>query len=87
MAKSPKPLTTAPAVPAITRLVEHNGGFAETARRMGGKPPAWQEVQRWVDRGWASQLYLLHLEPLMPKGMTLHDLMRDRAAAKAAVAA
>ncbi len=78
MAKIQKPKS----VPAIRRLVDHNNGYAETSRRMGGKP-AWQEVQRWVDRGWASSLYLLQLEPLMPEGMTLHDLMRDRQIAKA----
>ena len=84
MAKSPKP-KPAPAVPAIKRLVDHNDGFANTARLMGGKP-AWQEIQRWVDRGWCSPHYLIQLEPLMPVGMTLHDLMRDREFAKATAA-
>jgi hypothetical protein len=68
---------------AIKKLVEQAGGPVELSRKLGGVP-AYQEIQRWVKRGWASPMHLFRLEPHMPKGMKLRDLNRDREAAKGA---
>jgi len=59
--------------PAISRLVHHHGGPVATAAAIGGGM-AYQEVQRWVRRGWASPMHILKLEPLMPPGMSIRDL-------------
>lgn len=67
--------------PAIVRLVAHYGGPTELSRRLGGTP-VYQEIQRWVARGWASPMHILRLEPLLLRGMKLRDLHEDRARAK-----
>jgi len=67
---------------SIAKLVKHNGGPTQLSRLLGGSP-AYQEIQRWVYRNWASPMYLLRLEPFMPKGMTLADLDADRSIYKA----
>lgn len=45
--------------------------------RATGNAVAYQEVQRWVRRGWASPKHILTLEPLLLDGMTLRDLHID----------
>jgi hypothetical protein len=62
---------------AIAKLVAHHGGPTEVSRLMGGTP-AYQEVQRWVKRGWASSKHIFRLEPLLLDGMTVRDLNADR---------
>lgn len=61
---------------AIRRLVEHHGGAAKTATLIA-EGFHYQQVQQWVDRGWASPIHFLRLQKLMPKGMTLRDLYAD----------
>lgn len=61
---------------AIRRLVAYHGGPTAVSRRLGGYP-VYQEVQRWVSRGWASPKHFLLLEPLLLEGMTLRDLFAD----------
>ena len=63
--------------PAIVRLVQHHGGAVATAAALGGRP-VYQEIQRWVKRGWASPMHILRLEPLLPDGITVRDLYEDR---------
>lgn len=62
---------------AIGRLVAHHDGPTEVSRLLGGKP-AYQEIQRWVSRGWASPMHIFRLKPLLPRGMKLEDLNADR---------
>jgi uncharacterized membrane protein YdjX (TVP38/TMEM64 family) len=62
---------------AIARLVAHNGGPTEVSRLLGGVP-AYQEIQRWVRRGWASPMHIFRLKPLLPRGTKLEDLNADR---------
>lgn len=62
--------------PAIARLVAHNGGTTAVSKKLGGSP-VYQEIQRWVARGWASPKHIFRLEPLLPKGMTVRDLYSD----------
>ena len=69
--------------PAIARLVEHHKGPTKVSQLLGGKP-VYQEIQRWVSRGWASPMHIVALEPLMPPGMTIHDLYVDRTRSRAA---
>lgn len=64
-------------ISAISRLVEHNGGPTAVARFLGNVP-VYQEVSRWVQRGWASPTHLFRLEPFMPADMTVRDLFDDR---------
>lgn len=71
---------TAAQEPAICRLVKHHGGPVATAKAVD---VAYQEVQRWVRRGWASPMHILRLEPLLLPGMTIRDLHADRQAAAA----
>ena len=59
----------------IQTLVQHNGGYALTARKLKLAP---QMVQSWVYRGYASPMHVLGLEPLLPKGMTIRHLLLDR---------
>lgn len=66
---------------AVHRLVEHNGGPCALSRKLDGSP-AYQEIQRWVKRGWASPAHLFRLEKHLPDGMTLRDLAEDRTASK-----
>lgn len=68
---------------AIARLVAHHDGPTEVSRKLGGVP-VYQEVQRWVRRGWASPMHIFRLKPLLPKGMRLEDLDADRQRAAAA---
>lgn len=74
-----------PRTSAIERLVKHHGGAAKVSALLGGKP-AYQEVQRWVARSWASPMHIIALEPLLLEGMTIRDLHLDREAAKPAKA-
>lgn len=62
---------------AIARLVAYHEGPTEVSRLLGGTP-AYQEVQRWVRRGWASPMHIFRLKPLLPRGMKLEDLNADR---------
>lgn len=73
-----------PESPAIVRLVNHHGGPVALSAKLGGTP-VYQEIQRWVRRGWASPMHLFKLKPLLPRGMKLEDLGADRERAKAAV--
>ncbi len=68
---------------AIARLVRHHGGPVATARLLGDSFP-YQEIQRWLRRGWASPMHILRLKPHLPKGMRVEDLYVDRGKAKAA---
>ena len=71
--------------PAIARLVEHQGGPVRLCRALGGRP-RYQEIQRWVQRGWAASKYLFALEAFLPPGMQLRELHEDRLAAQQAQA-
>ena len=62
---------------AIARLVAYHNGPTEVSRLLDGKP-VYQEVQRWVRRGWASPMHIFRLKPLLPKGMKLEELDADR---------
>jgi len=72
--------------PAIIRLVKHHGGASKVSQLLGGRP-VYQEVQRWVGRGWASPMHILSLKPLLLDGMTVEDLHRDREATRSKVVA
>jgi hypothetical protein len=60
----------------IAQLVALQGGPAEVARKMGDIVH-YQEVQRWVKRGWGAPKYFLRLEKMLPKGKKLRDLHGD----------
>jgi hypothetical protein len=62
--------------PAIARLVQHHGGPTALSRLLGGTP-VYQEVSRWVARGWAAPKHVFRLEPHLPVGMTVRDLIDD----------
>jgi hypothetical protein len=64
-------------VSAIGQLIAHHGGITAVSKKLGGVP-AYQEIQRWAKRGWASPMHLFRLEPLLPEGMSLRDLAADR---------
>ena len=66
-----------PKQPAIARLVAHHNGPVALSTLLGGVP-VYQEIQRWVKRGWASPMHLFKLEPHLPPGMELRDLHHDR---------
>lgn len=68
---------------AIAKVVAHNGGPVALARELG-ENLAYQEVQRWVRRGWASPMHILRLKPLLPAQITVDDLFADRARIKQA---
>lgn len=68
---------------AIARLVAHHGGLTKFSSKLD-KRPAYQEVQRWLRRGWASPAHIFRLEPLLPEGMSVRDLYLDREAAQPA---
>ena len=68
---------------AIRQLVDHHGGPTKVAALLGDEF-AYQLVQQWVHREWASPMHILKLEPLLPAGMTIRDLFADRDIAKAA---
>lgn len=70
-------------IPAIGRLVTHHGGPAAMSKLMGGRP-VYQEIQRWVKRGWASPKHIFDLEPHLIEGVTVRDLNNDRVAATSA---
>lgn len=67
---------------AIQRVVDHLEGPAATSRALGGVP-VYQEIQRWLARGWASPHHIFRLEPFLPIGVTVRDLFDDKARAKA----
>lgn len=62
---------------AIARLVAHHGGPTSVARLLDGAV-SYQQVGSWVQRGWASPMHILRLEPLLPVGITIRDLHLDR---------
>jgi hypothetical protein len=62
---------------AISRLVAHHSGPTAVARLLQGAV-SYQQVGAWVQRGWASPMHILRLEPLLPEGMTIRDLHLDR---------
>ncbi len=68
---------------SIEKVVRHNGGPAALSRLLGGSP-AYQEIQRWVKRGWASPMHIFRLEPFMPPGIGIRDLNDDRIATESA---
>lgn len=61
---------------AIQRLVDHHDGPTKLAGLIGDGF-AYQLVQQWVARGWASPLHFQRLEPFLPAGMTMRDLYAD----------
>ena len=65
---------------AIAKLVSKAGGPVALSQKLGGSP-AYQEIQRWVKRGWASPMHIFALEPFLPRGMKVRDLANDRAVA------
>ncbi len=67
---------------AIRRLVERHGGPTKLAALMGGGV-AYQHVQIWIQRNWASPLHFPRLLPLLVDGMTIGDLYADIEANKA----
>lgn len=76
-----------PKQPAIVRLVEHYHGPVALADRLG-EGIVYQEVQRWVRRGWAAPKHFLRLLPLAePIGIRIADLYADIDKAKEASAA
>lgn len=75
--------TPGPAKPAITLLVEHHGGPSRLSRALGGRP-RYQEIQRWMQRGWAASKHIFDLEAYLPPGVTLRDLHQDRVLARQA---
>jgi hypothetical protein len=68
--------------PAIVRLVKHHGGTVKLSRKMGGKP-VYQEIQRWVRRGYVAPVHLFALKPFLPRGIKLSDLHQDKVRALA----
>ena len=66
---------------AIRRLVDHHGGVTKTAQLLG-EDFAYQSVQQWLDRDWASPMHFLKLEALLPAGLSIGDLYADRERAK-----
>ena len=62
---------------AIERLVAHYGGPVALSRKLGGDP-AYQAIQLWVKRRWASPMHIHRLEPILPRGMKARDLHEDR---------
>ena len=67
---------------AIRRLVDHHGGPTKVAALIGDDF-AYQLVQQWVHRDWASPLHFPKLIPLLVDGMTIGDLYADIEANKA----
>jgi hypothetical protein len=67
---------------AIRRLVDHHGGPTKVAALIG-EGIAYQNVQQWLQREWASPLHFPRLAPLLIDGMTVGDLYADIAANKA----
>lgn len=67
---------------AIAKLVAHHGGPVALSRLLGDSP-AYQQIQWWVRRGWASPMHIFRLEPFMPRGMKVRDLNNDRTSATA----
>lgn len=68
-------MSTKPA-PFIERVVKHNGGVTATARAIG---IAYQEVQRWIGRGWVTPRHAIALVPYLPEGVTLEKLLIEAA--------
>ena len=61
---------------AIRRLVERHGGPTKVAALIGDDF-AYQHVQKWIQRNWASPLHFQRLAPLLVDGMTINDLYAD----------
>lgn len=61
---------------AIRRLVERHGGPTKVAALIGADF-AYQHVQQWIQRNWASPLHFPKLLPLLVDGMTIDDLYAD----------
>lgn len=66
---------------AIERLVELNGGPVAVARALNDVV-AYQEVQRWVKRGYGAPKHFQRLVSLLPQGMTIDDLFTDMPSTK-----
>lgn len=60
---------------AIARVVERAGGPVALGRELGLH---YQEVQRWVRRGWCSHLHVFRLRPWLPRGVRVEDLISER---------
>lgn len=69
--------------PSIARLVAHHGGPVAMSRLLGGDP-VYQEIQRWLKRGWASPMHIFRMEPHLIDGISLRDLHDDRERAREA---
>lgn len=61
---------------AIERLVQLSGGPVAVARALDGVV-AYQEVQRWLKRGYGAPKHFQRLAGLLPAGMTIGDLFAD----------
>lgn len=61
---------------AIERLVAANCGPVAVARALNDIV-AYQEVQRWVKRGYAAPKHFQRLVVLLPGEMTIDDLFAD----------
>ena len=61
---------------AIERLVTANCGPVAVARALNDVV-AYQEVQRWVKRGYAAPKHFQRLAALLPGEMTIDDLFAD----------
>jgi hypothetical protein len=66
---------TLPPKSAILKVVEHLGGPAECARKLG---LVHQQTSMWVWQGYAPASHLLTLEPHLPDSISLRDLLVDR---------
>ncbi|MDE4918310.1 P2-related tail formation protein [Cupriavidus metallidurans] len=66
---------------AIERLVELNGGPVAVARALDDVV-AYQEVQRWVKRGYGAPKHFQRLVALLPQGMAIDDLFADMPSSK-----
>lgn len=72
-----------PATSAIQRIVSHYDGPVGLSKQLGNSP-VYQEVQRWVRRGWAAPKHFLRLEALAkPLKLGIRDLYADIDRAKA----
>ena len=66
----------------IARVVAHNQGPVALSRVLTAKTgkatrPSYQQISKWVSRGWASPRYLDLLEPLLPEDVTRDDLAKE----------
>lgn len=80
-------------ISAITRVVDHHGGPVALALAMNARLKTAkqlmsserifrQQIEQWVERGWASPTRFQELAPFLPDGITVADLYEDRKRAK-----